>query len=246
MARPTRRLYLIVFAAILLLGGGGGWLAANWRGLAAAYHVRRAENLDADPAPLREALQKVEHYDRRRLVAFWEREMAELNRLEAAKTPPLTNALYATLEAERYVFEAGEEIRLTAVFHSPTDREIGWPLSYKVVTDVYSPSVWAADRRQPERWVAFARMMPPDQFLVAFPRSSLAPNSVVRRKLSVRTNTLYSPKGLMLLSGWQPSGVYRIKISWDISEGTEGRWLERWFTVRVLPKKGEPEEKWEE
>ncbi len=242
MARPTQRLYLIVFAAILLLGGGGGWLAANWRGLAAAYYVRRAENLDAAPAVLRDALARVEHYDRRWLVAFWEREMAAINRLEAEKHPPLTDALYATVETERLVLRTGEEIQLTAVFHNPTDRKIERPRSHEVRTHVCSPSVWAANRRSPEKWLGSAI---PSMFSYRMgrgrgPARLTAPHDVARSDIGVPT-AMYD-----LSSHYDrtPPGLYRIKVSWPASEATGGQPLERWLTVRVLPRVGEPEEEW--
>jgi len=238
MARPTRRLYLVVLAAILLLGGGGGWLAANWRGLAAAYHARRAENLDADPATLREALARVEYYDRRRLVAFWEREMAAINRLEAEQHPRPTDAPYVTLETEHLVLQTGEEIRLTAVLHNPTDREMVRP---NRGTRAYycHLATWAANRRSLEKWADSA--IPAGRGgTLADPTRRIAPNSIVREEFSV-TAYLSQPDSYIILA---PPGLYRIKISWSSPKGKAARWRERWLTVRVLPRVGEPEEKW--
>jgi len=112
MARPTKKMYIAVLAAFVLICGVGGWFAANWRGLAAAYYLRRAADPKTSFADVTAALEKARHYDRARWVAFWEREMRRVNQRLAGQATAEAGGLRLIVEPERYAIEPGQSPRL--------------------------------------------------------------------------------------------------------------------------------------
>jgi len=242
VAQPTRRDYIIVTVAFLVLVPSGGWLAANWRPLAAGYYIRQAENLRADPATVRRALARAGNLDRRQLVRFWEREIAALNRAEAARNPPPTGAPYVTVEAERCVLEPGGELRLTAVLQNPTDRELradqtGWAFL------LYHSSSWAAARRRPEEWSAvdMQTLVPLLDPARSEPRR-IAPHATARDEyLAPMGGTGDDVAGTEWIRG---PGLHQFQFEWvDTSEllhNSVGR-----IFILVLPRAGQADEWWE-
>jgi len=224
MARPTKRTYLAVLAAFLIIGGVGGYLAANWRGLAAAYYLRKAADLKADYATVRDALAKARHYDRARVVAFWRREMEEINRLEEKSSRP--DEVYVTFRMEKYVLDEGEGIRIEAVIHNPTDKQV------EVFTRSESLrhcklSAWAANRRSPDSWEEPVTRYSPIS-------ARAGPDNIGRVAPHGEAHEEFD-----FLKGGAAAGFYRIHVSWG---GQQGRMFSvRTLVVRVIPKGDEPE-----
>jgi len=265
LARPTRRMYLGVLAAFIVFGAGGGWLAVSWPGLAAAYYVRQARDPRADPATVRRALERVARYDRRRYVAFWERELTELNRLEAARRELPADRLYATFEVERCVVKEGEDVHISAVIHNPTERELELPNWRIVVWHPYPLAEWAAARRAPERWTEVEGLLYgmerkrdgswslPVRGLARgsrfLPARGRARERVWSGPAETNVHVQKGASGVWLEA--RMSGLFRAHVFLDsgLPPGTptpKGPVLEGWLTILVLPKSGPQDLLWDD
>jgi len=248
MPRPTRRTYLAVLAAFLIVGGVGGYLAANWRGLAAAYYLRKAADPKADYETVREVLAKARRYDRARVVEFWRKEMAEINR--KAEPGKSTDGLIARLELAEgdAVIEGGAPIRATVIFRNTASREVklpsmDWIIGYDVSGGAAIP-IYGVQHR--------VEFYPLYAWLARRGGVDLPNYPLVYGAITNRENTVNRPKFLAPGEEWrytlesyldqshiglekvQP-GFYRVRLHSRLGLSTN------WGTIRVMPEGDELE-----
>jgi len=267
MARPTKKTYLIVLAAFVVICGVGGYLAVSWRSLAAGYYLRRAQNPQADHKTICAALEKALRCDRKRVIEFWERELAELDGLEESKGS--ADGLCATLRVLEPVRRwektpAAERTRpesFALLFSVLNRTDQALPLPRDIFGEsenrAYIFPTWAAERRRPEDWETAS----PEALMLQVSReysidtSSLSPDSGHARHVAgdilqsgqktggvscvaVRVQ-MHFRNGSFVGEIFPPPGLYRFRIRWPKYRG--GKLATNWVTVVVLPSDEAPE-----
>jgi len=244
MPRPTNRTYIAVLIAFVLLCGVGGYFAANWRGFAAAYYLRRAADPEADWPTVREALNRATRLDRKQVLEFWRRELAELNRNE--EPGPAAGPVWAKLEAEKYIVEEGNEVHVLVTFHNPTQETVFLPSKEELFTPsgLHPVAAWAADRRRPKAWAhvygsGSSRFSEDDS-----PLGVLAPGAERREPfvlsgMALRPAWTRKTSVLITTPAALSAGLQRFRLCWPVYQG--GTLSTNWITVLVLPPADETE-----